>query len=374
MKTLDLSNIVAGTRRLGAVRATFDHMMESLAETIDALARAATNNNQTNVMLLWGCVNSGSGLNYILSAGAVYYQGEIYQVPAFTGTSGGAPVPVLNISTTWRAGDPVAYSDASTFNTHKIRTMVWTLATSGTGLSDFSALGQTLFTTIQTAVALKAPSASPALTGIPSAPTAAPGTNTTQIATTAFTKAAIDAVIAAAPGALDTLNELAAALGNDASFASTVTTALAGKLSNSAGAVGATNLATDAVTTAKIQNGAVTDAKLASTFNKAGDGNQMLTKKLTASWNMDTITGINVTHGLTLSKIISVTGVVTDNAGTTVAPISSWVQNTNTADRPQLAFGELSGTDISLRRTDGSAFDGAGWNAASVKLLVVYEP
>lgn len=39
----------------------------------------------------------------------------------------------------------------------------------------------------------------------------------------------INAVIAAAPGALDTLDELAAALGDDANFASTVTTALAGK-------------------------------------------------------------------------------------------------------------------------------------------------
>jgi hypothetical protein len=39
----------------------------------------------------------------------------------------------------------------------------------------------------------------------------------------------LDALVAAAPGALDTLNELAAALGDDANFASTVTTALAGK-------------------------------------------------------------------------------------------------------------------------------------------------
>src|SRR5690606_32190375 len=42
--------------------------------------------------------------------------------------------------------------------------------------------------------------------------------------------AAIDAVLAGAPGALDTLNELSAALGNDANFATTVTNALAAKL------------------------------------------------------------------------------------------------------------------------------------------------
>ena len=76
-------------------------------------------------------------------------------------------------------------------------------------------------------LALKAPLASPALTGTPTAPTATLGTNTTQIATTAFVAAAVSALINAAPGALDTLNELAASLGNDANFASTVTNALA---------------------------------------------------------------------------------------------------------------------------------------------------
>lgn len=71
--------------------------------------------------------------------------------------------------------------------------------------------------------------ANTALTGIPTAPTAAPGTNTVQISTTAFVQAAIAALIASAPGALDTLDELAAAFGDDPSFAATMTTALAGK-------------------------------------------------------------------------------------------------------------------------------------------------
>ena len=81
-----------------------------------------------------------------------------------------------------------------------------------------------------TASSTYAPLASPALTGTPTAPTATAGTNTTQVATTAFVKTAVDNVVAAAPGALDTLNELAAALGNDASFSTTVTNNLATKL------------------------------------------------------------------------------------------------------------------------------------------------
>jgi hypothetical protein len=76
-------------------------------------------------------------------------------------------------------------------------------------------------------LALKAPLASPTFTGVPAAPTAAPGTNTTQVGTTAFVQAAIAALVDSSPGALDTLNELAAALGDDANFATTITNALA---------------------------------------------------------------------------------------------------------------------------------------------------
>lgn len=84
-------------------------------------------------------------------------------------------------------------------------------------------------TTINDALALKAPLASPALTGVPTAPTASQGTNNTQIATTAYVRAAISALVGSSPEALDTLNELAAALGNDPNFATTMTNALAGK-------------------------------------------------------------------------------------------------------------------------------------------------
>ena len=82
---------------------------------------------------------------------------------------------------------------------------------------------------------------SPALTGTPIAPTAGRGTNNDQIATTAFVAQAIAALVNSAPGALDTLQELAAALGNDANFAATVTNALAGKLGKTEKAASAGN-------------------------------------------------------------------------------------------------------------------------------------
>ena len=90
--------------------------------------------------------------------------------------------------------------------------------------------GISQITGLQNALNGKSGLTSPAFTGTPTAPTASTGTNTTQIATTGFVAAAIGALIDAAPGAMNTLNELAAALGDDPSFATTVTNALAGKL------------------------------------------------------------------------------------------------------------------------------------------------
>jgi hypothetical protein len=70
-------------------------------------------------------------------------------------------------------------------------------------------------------------------TAIPSASTAttqAASDNSTKIATTAYVETAISNLVDSAPAALDTLNEIAAALGDDANYASTTTAAIAAKL------------------------------------------------------------------------------------------------------------------------------------------------
>ena len=100
-----------------------------------------------------------------------------------------------------------------------------------------------------TAASTYAPLASPALTGVPTAPTAAANTNTTQIATTAYVQTEIADLIAAAPGALDTLDELAAALGDDAAFSTTVTNSIATKLPLAGGTMsGAIAMGTNKIT------------------------------------------------------------------------------------------------------------------------------
>lgn len=89
---------------------------------------------------------------------------------------------------------------------------------------------------LQTALDAKAPLASPALTGTPTAPTAAAGTATTQVANTAFVAAAVANVVNSSPAALDTLNELATALGNDPNFASSTATALGNRVTKTSAA------------------------------------------------------------------------------------------------------------------------------------------
>lgn len=103
---------------------------------------------------------------------------------------------------------------------------------------DLTWRGQKIITTLEQdlmtlEIQKKAPLDSPNLTGTPGAPTAPLGSRSKQIANTEYVLAAVDALIAAAPGALDTLAELAAALGNDPSFAATITNELAKKANKS---------------------------------------------------------------------------------------------------------------------------------------------
>ena len=93
-----------------------------------------------------------------------------------------------------------------------------------------NALTDALLTALQGA----APLASPSFTGAVTVPDQTAGTNNGRAANTRFVAAAIAALVAAAPSTLDTLNELAAALGDDANFAATVTTQLGLKADASA--------------------------------------------------------------------------------------------------------------------------------------------
>jgi hypothetical protein len=109
---------------------------------------------------------------------------------------------------------------------------------------------QTQLDALTTALALKAPLASPTFTGTPAAPTAAPGTNTTQVASTAFVTAAVAGVAVADNSITNAkLADMAAATikgsiagGDPADLTATQTTALLNNMVGDSGAGGTKGL------------------------------------------------------------------------------------------------------------------------------------
>jgi len=170
-------------------------------------------------------------------------------------------------------------------------------------------------TATQTALDLKADLASPALTGVPTAPTAAAGTSTTQVATTSFVGTAVSNLVASSPAALDTLNELATALGNDASFSTTVTNSLALKAPLASptftGTVTAPAITATALITASASGVAFTDG----TQTKEGVASRTPIVQKTAAYTLSALTERD-----SLIEVSSATGVtITIPTNTAVA-------------------------------------------------------
>ena len=83
-------------------------------------------------------------------------------------------------------------------------------------------------------------SSSGVLTNGVTATTQSASDNSTKVATTAYTDTAISNLVDSSPGTLNTLNELAAALGDDANFSTTVTNSIATKLPLAGGTLSGT--------------------------------------------------------------------------------------------------------------------------------------
>jgi hypothetical protein len=118
----------------------------------------------------------------------------------------------------------------------------------------------------QTALDLKSNIASPTFTGIPAAPTANVATNTTQIATTAFVRAEVAALVGAAPATLDTLAEIATSLANNATLSTTLTDAIALRAPLASPTfTGTVTLPANTVTSTMIAEGTIVNADISAT-------------------------------------------------------------------------------------------------------------
>ena len=162
-----------------------------------------------------------------------------------------------------------------------------------------------------TAIALRATINSPTFTGTPAGPTASAGTNTTQIATTAFVTTAVANTIDGAPGALDTLNELAAALNDDASFSTTVTNLIAANEVHIDNAVSLTGVAKDSANLGTFTGGTIADS---ATIKAALQALETKAEAVQSDVNgnesdADTAIAANETH---IDNLATLTGVAKD--------------------------------------------------------------
>jgi hypothetical protein len=210
------------------------------------------------------------------------------------------------------------------------------------------------------------------LTGTPTAPTAAAGTNTTQVATTAFVSAAVSNLVDAAPAALNTLNELAAALGDDANFSTTVTNAIAAK-QDAATAITTSNIGSQTVATAGSCTGnAATATKLATARTIGGvsfdgsaninlpgvnaAGNQSTTGNAATATTASSCSG-NAATATTLATARTINGVSFNGS----ANITVTANTTNTLTRGSY----LTGNNFNGSAATTWAVDAATANTAS---------
>lgn len=143
MKSIVLTDITTSAAAK-IKKGTLDHLQNAYTELLIQLANSIGGQNldptTTAPYVLSGLVNTGSGSNYIYSAGLILYNGELYQVPAATFTLGGGETVVATITTAYITAadsDPVEFSDGSSHNIHRNRTIVLDNAVSGTGTFDF---------------------------------------------------------------------------------------------------------------------------------------------------------------------------------------------------------------------------------------------
>lgn len=146
MRIIDESLIPTGDA-IYFKQGTWTHLQKAYKEALDAIVQSLIGNgyDNTKYYILHGCVATGTDPGArTISAGAIFYDGEIYLVPAASFTTTGADVPVGNITVTYNTTDysvdPQTTPGGTPVSVHAIRTIVFTAGASGSGDVDFDDL------------------------------------------------------------------------------------------------------------------------------------------------------------------------------------------------------------------------------------------
>ncbi len=147
-KQLITTDIIS-TRQMPIRKITLDHLQEAYQEPIKALMRAIGTDDEAGTPgtpakdIIYGLQSTTVGSAFTCNRGAVYYNGEIFQVPAASFTIGGGEYPIFVLTTSFATGDPTEFTDSNSFNIHRIRTLRVISGTTGTAnysgtFSDFT--------------------------------------------------------------------------------------------------------------------------------------------------------------------------------------------------------------------------------------------
>jgi hypothetical protein len=230
-------------------------------------------------------------------------------------------------------------------------------------------------------VELRAPLASPVFSGTPTVPTAAPG-NTLQVANMTAVANAVAALVASSPAALDTLNELATALGNDANFAATINTALASKAPLASPAFtgtptvaaspalfdATTKLATMAALQRALGNYQLSGYLATAATLVAADGGKALSANgpSALTWTLPASASLVPGWSIRIGCVISGGNRLTINAEGT-----DNIDNVN-ASAAQTSINIGYGEDVTLTYTGSGKFMAMGANAANMKAAAMF--
>ena len=141
-----ITTAISSTSAMPIKQGTLNHLQDAHTETTEWLNNVFTFERggvKTSPFRAYGVYTTLSGGTYSIGAGAIYYNGIMYQCDSATVTPVGSQVVIGTITTTYATAanaDPVEFSDSTLNNVHEIKKIVWSAGTAGSGTFNFSAL------------------------------------------------------------------------------------------------------------------------------------------------------------------------------------------------------------------------------------------